>query len=128
VALSPQVVRLRPAPHCRTPILRYSLRVEPAEHFDQLAAGSVRNYLARLVFPRDDRVQGHGDLVAEMSVLNPFDFFLEPEAETFPFDLRARARARPSRRTSSRPGDARFAEYVASIARAGAHDRLPGAR
>ena len=29
VLLSPQVVRLRPAPHCRTPVLSYSLNVTP---------------------------------------------------------------------------------------------------
>ena len=86
VGLSPQVVRLRPAPHCRTRILSYSLRVEPAQHFINWMQDPFANHLARLVFPEKTReFKVTVDLVAEMSVLNPFDFFLEPEAENFPF-------------------------------------------
>jgi transglutaminase-like putative cysteine protease len=86
VTLSPQVVRLRPAPHCRTRILSYSLRVEPALHFVNWQQDAFSNYQARLVFP--DKTQEFKitvDLVAEMAVYNPFDFFLEPYAENFPF-------------------------------------------
>ena len=86
VALSPQVVRLRPAPHCRTPILSYSMRVEPAEHFINWQQDAFANYQARLVFPEKTReFKVTVDLVAEMAVYNPFDFFLEDSAEKFPF-------------------------------------------
>ncbi len=86
VSLSPQVVRLRPAPHCRTPILSYSLRVAPADHFINWQQDPFANYLARLVFPERTReFQVTVDLVAEMAVYNPFDFFLEPEADHYPF-------------------------------------------
>ena len=86
VGLSPHLVRLRPAPHCRTPILSYSLRVEPAEHFINWQQDPQSNYVARLAFPervRELRIEV--DLVAELSIYNPFDFFLEPSAEHVPF-------------------------------------------
>jgi transglutaminase-like putative cysteine protease len=86
VNLSPHVVRLRPAPHCRTPILSYSLNIEPAGHFINWQQDPFSNYLARLVFPeKTGEFKITVDLVAEMSVFNPFDFFLKPSAEQFPF-------------------------------------------
>ena len=86
VALSPQVIRLRPAPHCRTPILSYSLTVKPKKHFVNWQQDPFGNYLARLVFPdRTRELMIDVELTAELSVFNPFDFFLEPSAETFPF-------------------------------------------
>lgn len=86
VALSPHVIRLRPAPHCRTPVRAYSLRIVPEQHFINWQQDPFGNYLARIVFPERTTELGiEVDLIAEMTVINPFDFFLEDSAECFPF-------------------------------------------
>jgi len=86
VALSPHVVRLRPAPHSRTPILSYSLKVRPEPHFVNWQQDPFANYLARFVFPeKTTELAIDVDLVADMTVINPFDFFLEESAEHYPF-------------------------------------------
>src|SRR5256714_5440263 len=97
VGVLPHVVRLRPAPHCRTPVLAYSLTVDPQgprgsggvprKYFINWHQDPFGNHLARLVFPdRAERLDITVDLVADMTVINPFDFFLDEEARTFPFD------------------------------------------
>jgi len=86
VALSPHEVRLRPAPHARTPILSYSLNVLPHEHFINWQQDPYGNYIGRFVFPeKTDRLEFTVDLVADMTVINPFDFFIEAYADQFPF-------------------------------------------
>ena len=118
VQLGPQVVRLRPAPHCRSRIISYSLKIEPAQHFINWQQDSFANWQARLVFPdKTTEFKVTVDLVAEMAVYNPFDFFLEPAAEQFPFDYDPLLKEELAPYLARAPQGDLFNHYVAGIDR-----------
>ena len=116
VKLGPQVIRLRPAPHSRTKVLSYSQRIEPANHFINWQQDPFANYQARLVFPEPTReFKVTVDLVVEMAVYNPFDFFLEPSAEEFPFSYAKDQSAELAPYLVTEPLTPLLAEYLKKI-------------
>ena len=118
VELGPQIVRLRPAAHSRTRVLSYSLKVLPENHFINWQQDPQGNYLARLVFPeKTNELRIEVDLVAEMAVFNPFDFFLEPYAEKIPFTYAREEHHELQPYLEKLPLTPRFQEYLNSIDR-----------
>jgi transglutaminase-like putative cysteine protease len=118
VGVGPQIVRLRPAPHCRTRIPSYSLDVAPARHFVNWQQDPLGNWLARFVFP--DKTAEFAitvDLTADLERINPFDFFVEPYAETWPFEFPPEERDDVAPYLAAEPAGPRLQEFVASISR-----------
>ncbi|SEF56502.1 DUF2126 domain-containing protein [Bosea lathyri] len=118
VTLGPQIIRLRPAPHCRAAINSYSLKVTPAEHFVNWQQDPSGNWLARFVFPEpvhEFRIEV--DLVTELSIINPFDFFVETDAEIFPFAYPEELRAELAPYLVTEPPGPLLEAYLATIPR-----------
>src|SRR5438034_7130759 len=118
VALGPQIIRLRPAPHTRTAIRSYSLKVTPAEHFVNWQQDPNGNWLARFVFPeRTTEFSIAVDLLADMSVINPFDFFVDPVATNYPFVYPSEFDEELAPYLSKEPAGPKLTEYVKSLPR-----------
>ena len=118
VSLGPQVIRLRPAPHSRTRVSSYSLKVLPEKHFVNWQQDPQGNWLARFVFPEPTlEFKIEVDFIADMAVVNPFDFFVEPYAETFPFQYPADLADELTPYLKTEPVTPLLAEYLASIPR-----------
>src|SRR5262245_45898849 len=118
VALSPHEVRLRPAPHARTPIMSYSLRVTPERHFVNWQQDPYGNWVARFVFPEPTKELAFTvDLVASMTVINPFDFFVEQYAEGYPFAYTEQLAYELAPYLTPEPAGPRFAAWLDTIRR-----------
>ena len=118
IQLGPQIVRLRPAAHCRTPILSYSMTVRPEKHFINWQQDPHGNFLARLVFQEKTReLRVAVDLVAEMTVINPFAFFLEDAALEYPFRYEDSVRTELLPYLETLPHAPRLQEFLAGIPR-----------
>ena len=118
VILGPQVIRLRPAPHSRTRVISHALRVSPDRHFVNYQQDPYGNWLARYVFPEPvTELKIEVDLMADMTVYNPFDFFVEESAEEWPFDYPKDLREDLSIYRTPEPAGPALAAFLAGIPR-----------
>lgn len=118
ITLSPHVVRLKPAAHSRTPILAYSLKIKPEKHFINWQQDPFGNYLARLVFPeKASELSIDVEVIADMTVINPFDFFLEEYAEHWPFEYPEALRKELAPYLEAEAAGPLLADYLAGIKR-----------
>lgn len=116
VNMSPHTVRLRPAPHSRTPIHSYSLKIKPEEHFINWQQDAFGNYLARLVFPEKcTEFEVDVEAIADMTVINPFDFFVEEYAEDFPFKYNQQVKKELLPYLEKLEGGPLFKKFLASV-------------
>src|SRR3954468_20236146 len=118
ITLGAQTIRLRPAPHTRAKVVAYSLKIEPAEHYINWQQDPQSNWLARVVFPEKiDHFTVSVDLTVDMEVINPFDFFLEPDAEKFPFHYAPELKAELEPYLATHDFGPAFNRYLAAIPR-----------
>src|SRR5690606_32297314 len=118
VYLQPQIIRLQPAPHSKTKVLSYSLKVSPALHFVNVQQDPYGNFLTRFVFPEPvTELKIEVDLVADMTVYNPFDFFVEESAETWPFEYPEELREDLSIYRKPQPAGPLLQKFLDSIER-----------
>ncbi|MCA8884229.1 MAG: transglutaminase family protein, partial [Rhodobacteraceae bacterium] len=118
VTLGPQVIRLRPAAHSRTRVISHSLKVSPGPYFENHQQDPYGNWLARFVFPEPVReLKIEVDLVADMSVYNPFDFFVEEIAEEFPFEYPKELSADLSIYRRPEPAGPRLTAFLKTVPR-----------
>jgi uncharacterized protein (DUF2126 family)/transglutaminase-like putative cysteine protease len=118
VILQPQVIRLQPAPHSKTKVLSHSLRVFPEKHFVNVQQDPYGNYLSRHVFPEPvTELRVEVDLVADMTVYNPFDFFVEEVAEHWPFEYPETARDDLAIYMRPEPAGQRLGAFLADVPR-----------
>jgi uncharacterized protein (DUF2126 family)/transglutaminase-like putative cysteine protease len=116
IDLGPQTIRLRPAPHTRTPILSYSLKVSPANHFVNWQQDPLGNWIARYVFPeKTTELKIEVDFTAQMTTVNPFDFFVEPYADSFPFEYTQDLKTELAPYLETVKPDRLFAKYLDTI-------------
>jgi uncharacterized protein (DUF2126 family)/transglutaminase-like putative cysteine protease len=121
IEMGPQIIRLRPAPHCRTPILSYALTLSPDDLWVNWQQDPFGNFLARVVLPeKTDHFTVTVDLVADMAVINPFDFFVAEEAKEFPFAYDTQALKELQPYLEKDAATPKFAAYLAEVPRA--HD------
>ena len=118
VFLQPQIIRLQPAPQSKTKVLSHSLRVSPSNHFVNVQQDPYGNYLSRHVFPEPvTELKIEVDLVADMTVYNPFDFFVEESAETWPFEYPEEIREDLAIYRKPEPAGPLLQEFLAGIDR-----------
>nr|WP_249812462.1 transglutaminase family protein [Bradyrhizobium sp. 146] len=116
IDLGPQTIRLRPAPHTRTPILSYSLKITPANHFVNWQQDPLGNWIARYVFPeKTTELKIEVDFTAQMTTVNPFDFFVEPYADSFPFEYTQDLKTELAPYLETVKPDRLFAKYLDTI-------------